>query len=173
MGEAPKDLSIARGTTGLGGPGCYSFGKGTGQQGTETQGMEMGFGFAPPVFQNLGLVQATGSGAEETGAQGLWASLTIGTGMSSFGLAPLATNNQGFGPTSVPGAMASGGPGQWADPTTGTEMSGFSLAQPATGQGTTGQRDGLWLCPTSISKSGPRLGYCVGCSGNRSPGSMG
>ena len=148
MGEAPKDLSIARGTTGLGGPGCYSFGKGTGQQGTETQGMEMGFGFAPPVFQNLGLVQATGSGAEETGAQGLWASLTAGTGMSSFGLAPLATGNQVLGTTSALGATASRGPGQWANPTTRTGISGFGLAQPATGNQGFGQATALGATAT-------------------------
>ena len=104
---------------------------------------------------------------------GYQASPTTGTGMSRFGLAPLATGNQGFGPTSASGATASGGPGQWANPTTGTEISSFGLAQPATGRGTTGHGDGLWLCPTGISKSAPRSGYCVGLSGNRSPGSMG
>ena len=49
MGEAPWDLSVARGTTGVGDPRSYSFRKGVGQQGTE-----MGFGFAPPVFSKSG-----------------------------------------------------------------------------------------------------------------------
>ena len=104
---------------------------------------------------------------------GCQASLTTGLGMSGFGLAPLATGNQGFGPTSTLGAKASGGPGQWANPTTGMEISSFGLAQPATGCVTTGHGDGLWLRPTGISKSAPQSGYCVGHSGNRSPGSMG
>ena len=79
------------------------------------------------------------SGAAETGAQGLWASLTAGTGMSSFGLAPLATGNQVLGTTSALGATASKGPGQWANPTTRTGISGFGLAQPATGNQGFGQ----------------------------------
>jgi hypothetical protein len=90
--------------------------------------------------------------------------------MSNLGLAPLATGNQGFGPTSVSGAAASGGSGQWANPTTGTEISSFGLAQPATGHGTTGHGDGLWLCPTGSSKSGPRSGYCVGHTETGAPG---
>ena len=90
-------------------------------------------------FQNQGLGQATALGAAETGAPGIWASLTTGTGRSGFGLAPLATGNQGFGPTSALGGTASGGPGQWANPTTGTEISGFGLAQPATGNQGYGQ----------------------------------
>ena len=167
MGKTPRDLNVARGTMGMGDPGSYLFGKGTGQQGTET-----GFGFAPPVFQNQGLGQATESGAAKTGAPGLWASPTMGTGMSGFDLFPLATGNQGFGPTNASGTTASESPDQWANLTTGTEISGFGLAQLASGRGTTGHRDGLWFCPTSISKSRPRSGYCVGCSGNRSPGYM-
>ncbi len=101
-------------------------------------------------FQNQSLGQATALGAAETGAPGIWASLTTGTGRSGFGLAPLATGNQGFGPTSASGTTASGGRGQWANPTTSTEISGFGLAQPATWRGTTGHGDGLRLRPTGI-----------------------
>ena len=103
------------------------------QQCTGQQGAETGFGFAPPVVQNQDLGQATALGAVETGAPGLWASPTTGTGMSGFGLAPLATDNQGFGPTSPSGATASKGLGQWANPTTGMGISAYGLAQPATG----------------------------------------
>ena len=58
MGEAPWDLSVARGTTGPGDLGCYSFGEGARQQGTEP-----GFCFAPLEFGNQGLNQATALGA--------------------------------------------------------------------------------------------------------------
>ena len=142
MGEASphdpngphRDLSIARGTTGLGNLGSYLLGKGTGQQGTET-----GFGFASLAFRNQGLGQATALGAAGNGAPGLWASPTMGMGMSGFGLAPLATGNQGFGQTTALDATASGGPGQWTNPSTGTGISGFGLAQPAMGNQGFGQ----------------------------------
>ena len=109
------------------------------QQGLGQQGTEMGFGFAPPVVQNQRISLATALGTAETEAPGLWASPTMGKGVSDLGLAPLATGNQGFGPTSTLSATAAGGPGQWANPTTGTGISGFGLAQPATGNQGFGQ----------------------------------
>ncbi len=45
MGDAPRDLSGSRGTTGLGDPGRYSFGVAAGQQGRGP-----GVGFALPEF---------------------------------------------------------------------------------------------------------------------------
>ena len=60
------DLSIAKGTTGMGNLGSYLFGKGMGQQGRAT-----GFGFAPLAFGNQGLGQVTASDAVETIAPGL------------------------------------------------------------------------------------------------------
>jgi hypothetical protein len=46
MGDAPRDLSGSRGTTGLGDdPGRYSFGEDAGQQGTGP-----GVGFALPEY---------------------------------------------------------------------------------------------------------------------------
>jgi hypothetical protein len=45
MGDAPRDLSGPRGTTGLGDPGRYSFGEDAGQQGTGP-----GVGFALPEY---------------------------------------------------------------------------------------------------------------------------
>ena len=45
MGNAPRDLSGSRGTTGLGDLGHYSFGEDAGQQGTRP-----GLGFALPEY---------------------------------------------------------------------------------------------------------------------------
>jgi hypothetical protein len=128
MGEAPRDLSVSRGTTGLGDPGRYSFGKDAGQQGTG-----LGLGFALPEYGNQGFTQAAASGTTaEMGFPNLWASQAMGTGMTSLGLTQLATGNLGVGPPSAWGAMSSAGPGQWARPTTGTGISGVSFAQPGT-----------------------------------------
>ena len=119
MGEAPRDLSVSRGTTGLGDPGRYSFGEYTGQQGTGS-----GLGFALPEYGNQGFTQAAASGTTaEMGFPNLWASQAMGTGMTSLGLTQLATGNLGVGPPSAWGAMSSAGPGQWARPTTGTGIS--------------------------------------------------
>jgi hypothetical protein len=123
MGEAsprgptrpPRDLSAARGTTGLGDPGSYLFVESMGQQ-----GLEPCFGFTPPVMGNQGLSQANGMGTKETGALGQWASPTMGTGIIGFGLVPPAMGNQGFGQATALGAMETGGPGSWASPAMGT-----------------------------------------------------
>jgi hypothetical protein len=119
MGEAPRDLSVSRGTTGLGDSGRYSFGKDAGQQGTGS-----GLGFALPEYGNQGFTQAAASGTTaEMGFPNLWASQATGTGMTGLGLTQLATGNLGAGPPSAWGAMESAGPGQWARPTTGTGIS--------------------------------------------------
>ena len=135
MGEAPRDLSVSRGTTGLGDPGRYSFGKDAGQQGTG-----LGLGFALPEYGNQGFTQAAASGTTaEMGFPNLWASQAMGTGMTSLGLTQLATGNLGVGPPSAWGAMSSAGPGQWARPTTGMGISGVSFAQPGMGNQGGGQ----------------------------------
>ncbi len=123
MGEAPRDLSGSRGTTGLGDLGRYSFGKDAGQQGTGP-----GLGFALPGHGNQSFNQAAVLGTAETGFQNLWASPATGTGMTGLGLTQLATGNLGVGPPSASGATAFGGPGQRARPTTGTGISGIGFA---------------------------------------------
>ena len=129
MGEAPWELSISRGTMGLGDPGRYLFGEDTGQQGTGS-----GLGFALPEYGNQGVTQAVVSGTTaEMGFPNLWASQATGTGMTGLDLTQLATGTLGVGPPSAWGAIASAGPGQWARPTTGTGISGVSFAQPGTG----------------------------------------
>ena len=113
MGDAPRDLSGSRGTTGLGDPGRYSFGEDAGQQGTGP-----GVGFALPEYgSNLDAAPPpSASGAMASGGPGQWALPTMGTGIIG-----------------APGAPTFGGPGQWASPTTGTGISGVSFAQPGTG----------------------------------------
>ena len=114
MGDAPRDLSGSRGTTGPGEPGRYSFGEDAGQQGTGPS-----VGLALPEYGN-NLDAATppnASGAMASGGPGPWAIPTTGTGISG-----------------APGAQTWGGPGQWASPTTGTGISSVSFAQPGTGR---------------------------------------
>jgi len=127
MGVAPRDISSSRGTTGLGDPGCYSFGEDAGQQGTGP-----GLGFALPEYgSNLDACHPSASGAMASGGPGQWACPTTGTGIRGISFAQ---------PPSTSGAMASGGPGQWASLTTGTGISGSSFApvqgaSPTTGTG--------------------------------------
>ena len=124
MGEAPWDLIVSRGTTGLGDPDrYYLFGKDTGQQGTGPS-----LGFTLPEYGNQGFNQAATLGTAETGFPNLWASPAMGTGMTGLGLTQLATGNLGVGPPSASGATAFGGPGQRARPTTGTGISGIGFA---------------------------------------------
>ena len=113
MGDAPRDLSGSRGTTGLGDPGRYSFGEDSEQQGTGP-----GVGFALPEYgSNLDAAPPPSAlGAMASGGPGQWALPTTGTGIIG-----------------TPGAPTFGGPGQWASPTTGTGISGVSFAQPGTG----------------------------------------
>ena len=121
MGDAPRDLSGSRGTTGLGDPGRYSFGKDVGQQGTGP-----GLGFALQEYgSNLDADHPpSASGAMASGGPGQWALPTTGTGISGINFAQ---------PLSASGAPAVGGPGQWASPTMGAGISGMSFAQPGTG----------------------------------------
>ena len=78
MGDAPRDLSGSRGTTGLGDPGRYSFGEDAGQQGTGP-----GVGFALPEYgSNLDAAPPpSASGAMASGGPGQWALPTTGTGI--------------------------------------------------------------------------------------------
>jgi hypothetical protein len=137
MGDAPRDLSGSRGTTGLGDLGHYSFGEDAGQQGTGP-----GLGFALPEYgSNLDAGPPSASGAMASGGPGQWARPTMGTGISEISFAQ---------PLSTSGAMASSGPGQWASPTTGTGISGISFAQPLNASGALGFGGlGQWASPTT------------------------
>jgi len=164
MGEAPRDLSDSRGTTGLRDPGCYSFAKDAGQQGAGP-----GLGFALPEYGTQGLTQAAASCTAETGFPNLWASQATGTGMAGLGLTQLVL---GVGPPSTLGAMASGGPGQWARPTTGTGISGISLAQPGTGNQGGGQATASGTTATGGPMQGasPTMGTGTNVAGLQGPG---
>jgi hypothetical protein len=107
MGDAPRDLSGPRGTTGLGDPGRYSFGEDAGQQGTGP-----GVGFALPEYgSNLDAAPPpSASGAMASGGPGQWALPTTGTGIIG-----------------APGAPTFVGPGQWASPTMGMHLIIFKL----------------------------------------------
>jgi hypothetical protein len=127
MGDAPRDTSNSRGTTGLGDPDRYSFGEDAGQQGT---GPDLGFAL-PEYGNNLDAGHPSALGAMASGGPGQWACPTMGTGISGISFAR---------PHSALSAMASGGPGQGASPTTGTGISGSSFApvqgaSPTTGPG--------------------------------------
>jgi hypothetical protein len=127
MGDAPRDLSGSRGTTGLGDPGRYSFGEDAGQQGT---GPDLGFAL-PEYGSKLDAGHPSASGAMASGGPGQWARPTTGTGISGISFAQ---------PHSESGEMASGGLGQRVSPTTGTGISGSSFApvqgaSPTTGPG--------------------------------------
>jgi hypothetical protein len=127
MGDAPRDPSGSRGTTGLGDPGRYLFGEDVGQQGTGP-----GLGSALPDYgSTVDAGHPSASVAMASGGPGQWAHSTTGTGISGISFAQ---------PPSASGAMASGGPVQWASPTTGTGISGSSFAprqgaSPTTGTG--------------------------------------
>ena len=189
MGDAPRDLSGSRGTTGLGDPGRYSFGKDTGQQGTGP-----GLGFALPEYgSNLDAGPPSASGAMASGGPGQWARPATGTGISSISFAqPLSASGAmtscGLGqwarpatgtgisgisfaqPLSALGAMASGGPGQWASPTTGMRISSISFAQPGTGI----QGGGQTTASGTTSTGGPVQGASPTTgTGNNVPGVQG
>ena len=92
MGDAPRDLSGSRGTTGPGDPGRYSFGEDAGQQGT---GPSVGFAL-PEYGSNLdAATPPSASGAMASGGPGPWAIPTMGAGIRG-----------------APGAPTCGGPHQ-------------------------------------------------------------
>ena len=151
MGDAPRDLSGSRGTTGLGDPGRYSFGEDAGQQGT---GPDLGFAL-PEYGSKLDAGHPSASGEMASGGPGQWARPTTGTGISGISFAQ---------PHSESGEMASGGPGQRVSPTTGTGISGSSFAPVQGASPTTGPGNNV----TGVQGPGANAPY-----GTMPPGSVG